>query len=256
MTGESRPLSTFCLVIPIVFRLVASRAPPPTRSADRAAAVEVLEQIALVRLIPADAAGRDRAEIQAVDQGRSQQPLLQRIVTRDRRDDERRPERFAASLRPALRPPMRTGTGTRGSPADARESLTCTIGRQQIGAALPRREARRAAQFRRHFRRARLRVQVAIDHPRRCARATAGSTNGATSRVLVVGRARRHLRERVGERFGDFLRLALASLLDEATQTLDALTHERPPLSSNRRDDHVEMLLVVLDRDPARESPC
>src|ERR1044072_8728713 len=54
---------------------------------------EVLEEVALVRLIPAHEVGRHRPDVPAPDEGRLREAAYERAVLRDGRDDEARPER-------------------------------------------------------------------------------------------------------------------------------------------------------------------
>src|SRR3954471_10950484 len=56
--------------------------------------VEVLEEVAFVRLIPAHEVGRDRPDVQAPDEGRLREAAYERGVLGDGRDDEARAERL------------------------------------------------------------------------------------------------------------------------------------------------------------------
>src|ERR1035437_1425179 len=60
------------------------------RTLKRPAGVEVIEQVAFVRLVPTDLAGRDSAQVQPAHVGRGEQPPDRAAVARDRRDYQAR----------------------------------------------------------------------------------------------------------------------------------------------------------------------
>src|SRR5215471_14662139 len=72
-----------------------SRSHSPVRDAaksssplKRTSSIEMFEQVPLVRLVPTDLVGRNRAEIQAVNNRRADQPANKLLVSRYRRDHE------------------------------------------------------------------------------------------------------------------------------------------------------------------------
>src|ERR1043165_3985128 len=66
------------------------------------ARVEVFEEVALVRLIPADDAGRHRPDVETPDERRLREAADEPFVFGDGRDDEAGAERFGYRLLPDL----------------------------------------------------------------------------------------------------------------------------------------------------------
>ena len=132
---------------------------------DRAALVEELEHVALVRLVPRDLHRGDRAEVEALDQRRVEQLLDERGVLGDRGDDQRR-----ADLREhlALRHFDDTRIGAEVFPVGerVRERIAMHDRRAQIDAALELHLARAVAILRGHVRRAGC-LQAVLDRARR-----------------------------------------------------------------------------------------
>src|SRR5215216_2687825 len=75
---------------------------PGGRAVEGSARVEVLEEVALVRLIPADDAGRHRPDVETADEGRPREAADEPFVLRDGRDDEARAERLGYLVLPQL----------------------------------------------------------------------------------------------------------------------------------------------------------
>src|ERR1700749_3231774 len=122
---------------------------PGRRAVEGPTRVEVLEEVAFVRLIPAHEVGRDGADVQAPDERRLREAAYERGVLRDGRDDERRPERFGdvvlLDLDDAREGKQELAVGERGF-----GRLTMHDRRQKIRAAFASREAFGTAALSRH----------------------------------------------------------------------------------------------------------
>src|SRR5215203_18762 len=121
----------------------------------RPARVEVLEEVALVRLIPADDAGRHRPDVEASDEGRLREAADEPLVLGDGRDDEagaeRRGQLLLSDLDDARKGEQELAVGER-----VVETVAVDDRGQQIRAALAAGEPFGAATLGRHVARARL----------------------------------------------------------------------------------------------------
>ena len=206
-------------------RILIGSGPHPVRrlrALEGAAGVQVLEQVALVRLVPADLRRGDRPEVEAVDERRGQQAARRADRSVMRGDDQASgpsTSRHLVGLPPRRR--SRTGTGTRGWPADDRRCRSARWSAAGTCAALAGHEPRPLALRRGHVARAALRERLidrgrdALGHPRigerrelrrlrpRPARgpiAARRSASASAMRSRVLGRPRRPRRSRTSGR--------------------------------------------------------
>ena len=206
------------------------------RALNRAARVEVLEQVALVRLVPADLRGRDRRR------GSGGRRAARRAAAR----------RSAGSSVIAVTTsewPEAVGQLVLAAPHDAGErEQELAVGqrmlrrrrkddrRQQVGAAVDRRpRARRRGRCARSRRSAPGSLEVARRSSPRCARPRAGSANGAS--CAPAGRRRRAARSAPAARASASRDLARVAGHPDARGV-----HARAAaVVGDRRDHHVEV---------------
>src|SRR4029453_10001664 len=97
-----RQLPQYMPPAPAVMSRTLTVAPSRGGPLDRAPLVEVLEQVALGRLVPADPHGGNRAQVHPLHERRRQEPPAQRYVLGDGGQRERRAQDVGQLLGPHL----------------------------------------------------------------------------------------------------------------------------------------------------------